>query len=76
MGVRGGTSPKHLLDDHKEKREYWKLKDEVPVRALWRTCFGRGYEPVVKQAKIKWIPVLNFNQQSDESRMSIHGGRQ
>jgi hypothetical protein len=36
-----------LLDDLKENTGYWILKEEVIDRALWRTRFGRGYEPVV-----------------------------
>jgi hypothetical protein len=40
---------KQLLDDIKEKRRYWKLKEEALDRTLWRTCFGRGYRPVVRQ---------------------------
>jgi hypothetical protein len=32
-----------LLDDLKEKRRYWKLKEEAQDRTLWRTQFGRGY---------------------------------
>jgi hypothetical protein len=38
-GKRGRRS-KHLLDDLKEKRGYWKLKDEALVSTLWRTRFG------------------------------------
>jgi hypothetical protein len=33
---------KQLLDDLKEKRRYWKLKEEALDRTLWRTRFGRG----------------------------------
>jgi hypothetical protein len=33
----------------KEKRRYWKLKEEALDRILWRTHFGRGYGPVVRQ---------------------------
>jgi hypothetical protein len=40
---------KQLLDDLKEKRIYWKLKEEALDRTLWRSCFGRGYGPVVRQ---------------------------
>jgi hypothetical protein len=40
---------KQLLDDLKEKRRYWKLKEEELDRILWRTRFGRGYGPVVRQ---------------------------
>jgi hypothetical protein len=40
---------KRLLDDLKEKRRYWKLKEEALDRTLWRTRFGRGYVPVIRQ---------------------------
>ena len=42
---------KHLLDVLKKKRDYWKLKEEVLDRNLWRTRFVTGYSPVVKQTK-------------------------
>jgi hypothetical protein len=29
------------LDDLKETRRYWKLKEEAQDRTLWRTQFGR-----------------------------------
>jgi hypothetical protein len=29
--------------------EYWKLKEEALERTLWRSCFRRGYGPVVRQ---------------------------
>jgi hypothetical protein len=40
-----------LLDDLKETRRYWKLKEEAQDRTLWRTQFGRGYGPVARQDK-------------------------
>jgi hypothetical protein len=40
---------KQLLDDLNEKRRYWKFKEEALDRTLWRTRFGRGYGPVVRQ---------------------------
>jgi hypothetical protein len=43
---------KQLLDDLKEKRRYLKLKEEILDRTLWRTHFGRGYEPVVRQTTV------------------------
>jgi hypothetical protein len=46
---RRGTRRKQLLDDLKEKRRYWKLKEEALDLTLWRTRFGRGYGPVVRQ---------------------------
>jgi hypothetical protein len=33
----------------KEKRIHWKLKEEALDRTQWRTRFGRGYGPVVRQ---------------------------
>jgi hypothetical protein len=44
-----GRRRKKLLDDLKEKRGYWKLKEEAVDRTVWRTRFGRGYRPVVKR---------------------------
>jgi hypothetical protein len=49
MTGRRGRWRKQLLDDLKEKRRYWTLKEEALDRTLWRTCFGRGYGPVVRQ---------------------------
>jgi hypothetical protein len=46
---RRGRRRKQLLDDLKEKRRYWKLKEEVLDRTVWRTRFGRGCRPVVRQ---------------------------
>ena len=40
---------KQLLDDLKEKRRYCNLKEEALDSTLWRTRFGRSYEPVAKQ---------------------------
>jgi hypothetical protein len=49
MTGRRGRRCKQLLDDLKEKRRYWELKEEALYRTLWRTRFGRGYGPVVRQ---------------------------
>jgi hypothetical protein len=49
MTGRRGRRRKQLLDDLKEKRSYWKLKEEALDRNLWRTCFGIGYGPVLRQ---------------------------
>jgi hypothetical protein len=44
-----GRRRKQLMDDLKETNRYWKLKEEALDRTLWRTRFGRGYGPVVRQ---------------------------
>jgi hypothetical protein len=49
MTGRRGRRRMQLLDDLKKKRRYWKLKEEALDRTLWRTRFGRGYGPVVRQ---------------------------
>lgn len=47
--VRRGRRRKHLPDDLKEKRRYWKLKEEAVGRNLRRSGFGRGYGFVVRR---------------------------
>jgi hypothetical protein len=49
---RRGRRCKQLLDDLKEKRRYLKLKEEALDRTPWRTGFGRGYGPVVRQTTV------------------------
>jgi hypothetical protein len=49
MIVRWGRRQRQLLDDLKEKRRYWKLKEEALERTIWRSRFGRGYGPVIRQ---------------------------
>jgi len=41
--VRRGTRSKQLLDDLKETRGYWKLKEEAQDSTVWR-----GYGPVAR----------------------------
>jgi hypothetical protein len=49
MTGRRGRRCKQLLDNLKEKRRYWKLKEKARDRTQWRSRFGRGYGPVVRQ---------------------------
>jgi hypothetical protein len=49
MTGRRGRRRKQLLDDLKGKGRCWKLKEEALDRTVWRTRFGRGYGPVVRQ---------------------------
>ena len=39
---RGGRRLKQIPTDLKERRGYWKLKEEVLDRTVWRIGFGRG----------------------------------
>jgi hypothetical protein len=38
-----------LLDDLKERRGYYHLKEEALDRTTWRARFGRDFGPVVRQ---------------------------
>jgi len=44
-----GKSRKQLQGDLSKTRGFWKLKEDALDHALWRTGFGRGYGPVVRQ---------------------------
>jgi hypothetical protein len=48
--IRGRQERKRmqLLDDLKETRGCWNLKEEAPDCSLWRSGFERDYEPVVR----------------------------
>ena len=54
---RRGKRCKQLLDYLKEKGGYWKLQEEAPDRAVWRTCCGRGCGPVVRQSRWWMKPI-------------------
>jgi hypothetical protein len=45
---RRGRRHKQLLDDLKEKRGYWILKEEALDHDVSRTRLGRDYGPVVR----------------------------
>jgi hypothetical protein len=46
---RRGRRRRKLLDDLKERRGYSHLKEEALDRTMWRSRFGRGFGPVVRQ---------------------------
>jgi hypothetical protein len=43
----GKKKTKQLVEDLKEKRSYWNLKEEALDRTQWRTHFGKDCGPVV-----------------------------
>jgi hypothetical protein len=49
---RRGRRCKQVLEDLKERRGHCKLKEEALDQTLWKTRFGRGYGPVVRQIKV------------------------
>ena len=51
IGVRGrrGRRRRKLLDDLKERRGCFHLKEEALDCTVWRNRFGRGFGPVVRQ---------------------------
>ena len=46
---RRGRRGKKLLDDLKDRRGYFHLKEEALDRTMWRNRFGGGFGPVVRQ---------------------------
>jgi len=46
---RRGIRRRKLLDDLRERRGYSQLKEESLDRTMWRSRFGRGFGPVVRQ---------------------------
>jgi hypothetical protein len=60
-GIRGRRRKQQLLDGLKETRGYRKLKDEALDCTLWRTRFGRGYGPVVRQTTQKLLSYKYFS---------------
>ena len=49
MTGRRGRRRRKLLDDYKERRGYFYLKEETLDRTMWRARFGRNFGPVVRQ---------------------------
>ena len=49
MTRRRGRRRKKLLDDLKDRRGYYHLKEEALDRTMWRNRFGRDVGPVVRQ---------------------------
>jgi hypothetical protein len=68
---RRGRRRKQLLDDLKEARGYWKLKEETQDRTLWRTQLGRGYGSVARRTTT-WTWNLITVYQTTRSHNSIH----
>jgi hypothetical protein len=46
---RRGRRREQLLDDVKETRGCWKLKEEALDGTVWRNGFGKGWGTVVRQ---------------------------
>jgi hypothetical protein len=46
---RLGRRRRKLLDNVKERRGYSHLKGEALDHTMWRTGFGRGFGPVVRE---------------------------
>ena len=52
MTGRQGRRRKQLLGNLKETTGYWKLKEEALDPTVWRTDFGRGCGPIVRQTSV------------------------
>ena len=51
---RKGRRHKQPLDNRKETRGYYTLKQEAPDRTVWRTGFGRGRGRTTR--KMEYVP--------------------
>ena len=51
---RRGIRRKHLLDDFKETRRYWKLTDEALYRIVRTTGFEKYYGPLARH----WVMMM------------------
>jgi hypothetical protein len=60
-----------MLDDLQEMRGYCKLKEEALDRTLWRTGFGRGYEPAMHTTAA--VPTLSRFKSPLVFQQFIHG---
>jgi hypothetical protein len=67
---RRGRRRKQLLDDLKDARRYWKLKEEAQDRTCWMSQFGRGYGPVVRQTTT-WLYSLPAHLNSHQAHIRI-----
>jgi hypothetical protein len=54
------------MNDLKEKRRYWKLKEEALDRTLWRTRSGRNYGPFVRQTTEGMNPSFSQKHEKNE----------
>jgi hypothetical protein len=72
---RRGRRRKQLLDDLKEARRYWKLKEEAQDRTFLRTQYRRGYGLVARQIttletdkilKVSFIPEFETHTYSEK----------
>jgi len=57
---RRGRRRKQLLDDLKETRGYWKLKEEAPDHTLWRSGFGRGSGNCLNPLQAELNPICHL----------------
>ena len=57
---RKGRRRKQLLDDLKETRGYWKLKEKTLESSAWGTLIGRGCEPVIRRTTERMIIIIQY----------------
>jgi hypothetical protein len=55
-----GNGSKQLLDDLIQTARYWKVKDEVLDRAVWRIRFGRDYGPEMRRNVVSGSNTMFF----------------
>jgi hypothetical protein len=61
MTGRQGRRRRKPLDGLKERRGYSHLKEESLDQPMWRTRFGRGFGPVVRQTSKRMNDISQFS---------------
>ena len=69
VAIRRGRRRMKLLDDLKDRRGYWHLKEEALDRTMWRHRFGGGFGPVVRQ-NTEWMKEWWREELSETCRIS------
>ena len=69
---RQGRRRKQLLDGVKERRGYWKLKQDVLDSTMWRTRFGRRYGPIEDRLRVECRNLIMILSRTNAYKLRIH----
>jgi hypothetical protein len=69
MTRRRARRRKQLLDDLKETKGCWKLKEGALKRTPWRNHFGRGMGPLLGRLQSEWMGELTDVEQSTSTSL-------
>jgi hypothetical protein len=67
-----GRRRKQLLDGVKERRGYWKLKQDVLDSTMWRTRFGRRNGPIEDRLRVECRNLIMILSRTNAYKLRIH----